>query len=146
MALVIFSISLLGLAALQAAALRDNHVADQNTLATQLARDMAERLLANPAGVADGLYDGMSGTAGSAPACYSSSSYCTPAQIARLDSSEWLAAVSSALPSGAGTVHYNGAGFTITVMWDQERSGATGTSCSGDLSVDLKCLSYTVQP
>ena len=145
-ALVIFSVSLLGLAALQAAALRDNHVADQNTVATQLARDMAERLRANQEGVTSNLYDNISGTAGSAPDCYGQSSSCTPAQIAQLDSSEWLAAVTRALPSGTGTVRNNGAGFVITVMWDQDRSGATGTACSGDHNIDLKCLSYTVQP
>ncbi len=145
-ALLIFSVSLLGLAALQASALRDSHVADQNTIATQLARDMAERLRANRPGVSSNLYDGISGPAAAVPSCYGESSSCTPAEIARLDSGEWLAAVARALPSGTGTVRNNGAGYTITVMWDQERSGATGTSCSGDPSVDLKCLAFTVQP
>ena len=145
-ALVIFSVSLLGLAALQTSALRNSHMANQNTVATQLARDMAERLRANRQGVASDLYDNISGISSTAPDCYSQKSSCTPAQIAQLDSSEWLTAVNSALPSGTGTVQDNGTGFTITVMWDQDRTGATGTSCSGNPSVDLKCLSFTVQP
>jgi hypothetical protein len=31
-------------------------------------------------------------------------------------------------------------------MWDETRTGATGTDCGDDLSVDLKCLSIEVQP
>ncbi len=142
-ALVIFTISLLGLAGLQAAALRDNHLANQNTIATQLAEDMAERIRANPAGVNNGDYNAISSKPG-AQDCYSSS--CTSSQIAQMDAYQWFTAIQNLLPSGTGTVTANGDQFVITVMWDQERTGATGTSCSGDHTTDLKCLTFTVRP
>jgi len=55
-ALVIFTVALLGLAGLQAASLRDNQLAYLNTVATQLAHDMGERIRANPAAAAAGAY------------------------------------------------------------------------------------------
>ncbi len=142
-ALVIFTISLLGLAGLQAAALRDNHLANQNTIATQLAEDMAERIRANPAGVSSGDYNAISAKPG-AQDCYGSS--CTSSQIAQMDAYQWFTAIQNLLPSGTGTVTANGDQFVITVMWDQERTGATGTSCSGDYTTDLKCLTFAVSP
>jgi len=142
-ALVIFTVSLLGLAGLQAAALRDNHVANLNTIATQLAEDMAERLRANPAGVSNGSYNNIDSDPGHEE-CYESS--CSPDAISRMDAHEWLTAIAEALPSGQGRVVRVGNGFAITVMWDQERTGATGTGCSGNFSTDLKCLTFTIQP
>ncbi len=142
-ALVIFTISLLGLAGLQAAALRDNHLANQNTIATQLAEDMAERIRANPPGVTNGDYNAIFTQPG-AQDCYGGS--CSSTQIAQMDAHQWFAAIQNALPSGTGTVIANGSQFNITVMWDQERTGASGTNCSGNHETDLKCLTFTVQP
>jgi len=52
------------------------------------------------------------------------------------------------LPSGQGTVSGGGANsvFTITVMWDDARTGATGTNCSGDTTVDLTCFTLSTRP
>ena len=36
--------------------------------------------------------------------------------------------------------------FTITVMWDEERTGVNGTGCSGDPTVDLKCYIMEFEP
>ena len=143
-ALVIFAISMLGLAGLQATALRDNQIANQNSTATHLAEDMAERIRANPPGASSGSYDAVSVQSGSGPDCYNIT--CTPAEIAQMDILQWSTAIRDTLPSGAGTVVRNGNRFTITVMWDQERSGASGTGCSGNYNTDLKCLALTVQP
>ncbi len=142
-ALVIFTISLLGLAGLQAAALRDNHLANQNTIAIQMAEDMAERLRANPSGIRNGDYNAISSKPGSQN-CYHGN--CTSSQIAQMDAYQWFTMIQNLLPSGTGTVTANGDQFVITVMWDQERTGATGTSCSGNYATDLKCLTFTVQP
>ena len=53
-ALLIFSIGLLGLAGLQAGGLRSNNQAQLRTIAVIQAYDMADRIRANPRGVADG--------------------------------------------------------------------------------------------
>ena len=34
---------------------------------------------------------------------------------------------------------------TITVMWDNDRTGATGRSCGSDTTVDLTCYQVTLQ-
>ncbi len=138
-ALVIFSISMLGLAGLQISALRDNQIANQHTIATQLASDMAERIRANPAGADNGSYSTVTIQPGSAPDCYGAS--CGYADIAQMDAYEWFAALQNALPSGTGEVVSNSGGFTITVKWDQDRTGTSGTGCN-----DLKCLTFTMQP
>ncbi|HID48830.1 MAG TPA: type IV pilus modification protein PilV, partial [Chromatiales bacterium] len=56
-ALVIFSIGLLGLAGLQARGLQSNTTAQYRTTAMILAYDMADRIRANSTGVAAGNYD-----------------------------------------------------------------------------------------
>ncbi len=142
-ALVIFSISLLGLAGLQAAALRDNQIANQNSIATQLAGDMAERLRTNPLGVENGDYNSVTARPGMQE-CYSGS--CTVSEIALMDQYQWFTELQEMLPSGTGSISGDGTRFTITVMWDQDRTGATGTGCGTDRTTDLKCLSVTVEP
>ena len=144
-ALVIFTVALLGLAGLQAASLRDNQLAYLNTVAVQLARDMGERIRANPEAAAAGAYlvDNINGSA-AAPSvdCYSGS--CTAADIAATDAYEWLTTIEKRLPTGKGRVTASGGLLTVTVMWDQERNGASGTGCGGD-EEDLACLQIQVR-
>jgi len=146
-ALVIFSVGLLGLAGLQSRSLQSNTVAQFRTLAVIEAYDMADRIRANPVGVADGRYDNLDNPAPTAGSdCLTVA--CTPQQIAELDYFEWITQLQAQLPSGHGTVTGNGAGsqFTVTVMWDEERTGAIGTGCSGNPNVDLKCYTLVFQP
>ena len=144
-ALVIFSIGLLGLAGLQARGLHSNTTAQYRTTAMILAYDMADRLRANAGGVAAGNYNSLDNTGPTAGDCVSNT--CTAAQMATYDYYEWQQSINDALPSGHGTVSGTpGAPFTITVMWDEERTGATGTGCSGNSAVDLKCYSMTFEP
>jgi len=145
-ALVIFTVSLLGLAGLQAASLRDNQVAYLNTVASRLVNDMGERIRANREGALAGDYtvDNINGTVSTPPAdCYSGS--CGSDDIAATDAYEWLTAIETQLPSGKGRVISNGNVFTITVMWDQARSGASGTGCNSSDPDDLKCLQIQVR-
>ncbi len=63
-------------------------------------------------------------------------------------SSEWNTQNAALLPSGQGTVTGAGAGsvFTVTVMWDDTRSGKTGTGCDPNNTDDLKCFRITFRP
>ncbi len=45
------------------------------------------------------------------------------------------------LPSGRGQVTGNANLLIVTVMWDDDGTGATGTGCSGNAQVDLTCYS-----
>jgi len=148
-ALVIFSIGLLGLAGLQAGGLRSNTQAQLRTIAVIQAYDMAERIRANPRGVEDGDYNALDDATPTAGDCISAT--CTAAEMATYDYYEWVTGTQNVLPSGHGTVTSAVVGgvtrlFTVTVMWDEERTGVTGTNCSGNPTVDLKCYALVFEP
>jgi len=145
-AIVILSIGLLGLAGLQATGLKNNYSAYQRTQASLLANEMLDRIRANRQGLEAGAYDNVDSTVTSDPGCITSG--CSPAQMALHDAHDWATRLSDLLPAGRGRV--SGAGgnsiFTITVMWDDERTGATGTDCSGNTAVDLTCFTLSTRP
>ena len=148
-ALVIFSIGLLGLAGLQAGGLRSNTQAQLRTIAIIQTYDMAERIRANPRGIEDGDYNALDDATPTAEDCISAT--CTAAEMATYDYYEWESTNQDVLPSGHGTVSSALVGgvarlFTITVMWDEERTGVNGTGCSGDPTVDLKCYTLVFEP
>lgn len=142
---VILSVGLLGLAGLQLTGLRANSTAEARSVATLLAYDMTDRMRANLDGVNSGAYDSIDGTE-TDPGCIATG--CSTAQLAQYDAWQWNELIDStaSLPSGVGQVTRSGSIFTVTVMWDQARLGATGTDCGADESVDLKCLSIEVRP
>ena len=135
-ALLILSIGLLGLAALQTTGLRSNQMASMRTLATEAGYDITDRMRANPVGVAAGEYviavgdaPGGSGTA-------------------LTDLTDWRARVEQ-LPGGASgitqcdttsTPACDGLTHVITVYWDEARTGAAGTHCPPQSKDDLRCF------
>lgn len=143
--LVVTSIGLLGLAGLQASGLRNNTTAYIRTIATQQAYDITDRMRANRAGIDAGDYDSITAAVGD-PGCGAEGSACTPAQMAAYDAYIWNSANAALLPNGQGIVTRNGDLFTVTLMWDEARSGATGTGCDPANAADLLCLSFTFQP
>jgi type IV pilus assembly protein PilV len=94
-----------------------------------LAYDMLDRMRANSTGVANGNYNSISTTAATAGTdC--SSSVCNASSMATYDDAEWHANIATVLPSGTGSVSGSGANsvFTITITWDDDRSGTADTS------------------
>ncbi|MGQ3890408.1 type IV pilus modification protein PilV [Legionella sp. CNM-4043-24] len=137
---VILAIGLLGIAALQTSAIKYNHSALLRSIAVSQAGDMIDRMQANPLGVNSGAYNNVSGT-GSMPSCTT----CSNAQIAQRDIYQWNTSNATLLPSGQGTITANGNQLTLTIRWDNDRTGATGTGCSGNPDVDLTCLIMEIQ-
>ncbi|MEN8206691.1 MAG: type IV pilus modification protein PilV [Pseudomonadota bacterium] len=145
-ALLILSIGLLGLAALQTTSLRSNQMASMRTTATQMAYDISDRMRANPAGVAAGEYL-LAG--GATPP--------TGTSIAATDLIAWHQAVTGAsvtpgalpgLPGGRTSITQcdgtsvppcDGVTHVITVQWDEMRTGATGTTCPPTQEDHLRC-------
>ncbi|MGH8581922.1 MAG: type IV pilus modification protein PilV [Gammaproteobacteria bacterium] len=135
-AIVVVSLGLLGLAALQARGLKLNHGAFLQTSATLLAYDMADRMRANTAGVNSAAYDnvvldtGNPATNPGDPGCNAGPSGCTQAQLAQYDTWKWYQGL-SALPQGTGSVvRIPGAPtrFTVTVSWaEAEQTGGANT-------------------
>jgi len=109
-ALVVLSIGLLGLAALQVTGLRSTHGANLVSQASLLAYDMADRIRANP---------GEAAYAGYVTVCPENMP-ATP--LVTADLAEWACAVESLLPAGEGRIAtlQNGATtrYTVTVEWE----------------------------
>lgn len=139
-ALLVLSIGLLGLAALQTVALRTGQAADMRTRATHAAVDMLERMRANPAGVAAGDYDLIRGH--------------TPRRgvtsaTARADLAAWHAALAR-LPDGLGAIERcpgscaGGTGqtvYSVAVWWNPARDPAVrGIRCPPRSAADLRCV------
>lgn len=135
LSIVILSIGMLGIANLQLSASRFNHSAGLRSIAAQQAYNMMDRIRANKSGANAGAYNNLSGLP-RAPSC----STCTGSQIAIKDISEWNTENATLLPQGQGSVLANGNVFTVTIHWDNNRTGATGLNCSTNLDVDLSCI------
>ncbi|MDT7834243.1 type IV pilus modification protein PilV [Aquabacterium sp. OR-4] len=134
---LLLSMAALAYAALQVRGLTGNASAMWRSKATLLATEMADRLRANPTGVAEGRYAALSSA--EAPACGEASA-CTPANMARLDHVQWSAALANDLPQGRGVVCLDatpddgqvdspacdgaGAVFAVKVFW-RERGEAS---------------------
>lgn len=142
-AMVVFSVGLLGLGALQMAGMGNTQSALYQSVATHLAYDMGDRIRSNPSGKTAGDYDAFVGPPGPSTLCNTN---CTPVQVSLRDHVEWSNDLSALLPAGQGEVLGNGTQFTITVMWDAARNGATGTNCNPTVATDLKCLRMLVRP
>jgi len=147
-ALLIFSVGLLGLAGLQAGALQNNRTANLRSVAVIAAHDMAERIRANDRGSSSQYNSISAGIPGSYTDCSPSATPCDSNQLASWDAYQWETSLANQLPAGRGTVSRTGPGnpFTIIVMWDEANTGATGTSCSGNPNTDLKCYKMDFMP
>ena len=127
-ALAVLSIGLLGLAALQSVGLRIGHDSYQRTQATMLAYDMADRMRANPTGVAAGKYDNVTVSTAGGNDCVLTT--CTTDQLADYDIKSWHAELVAKLAQGQGTISApSGSVRTITVLWSEN-----------DLPMKLKIL------
>lgn len=120
-ALVVLSIGLLGLAALQTTGLRLSHQSYQRSQAVILAYDMLDRIRANPTGKTLGTYDTVS--AGTIPAgplnkCVVDPP-CNPTELANWDIANWNTTIANLLAQGTGAIQTDGATAirTITINW-----------------------------
>lgn len=123
-ALLIFSIGLLGLVGLQSTAIQDNSRSFQRLQANLLAYDMLDRMRTNRAAAIAGNYDIGTGNPPTATACIGSTT-CDSTQMANHDRREWKLALDNALPDGDGIVTRLGAGsddtqVRITVQWNDQ--------------------------
>ncbi len=154
-ALVVLSIGLLGLAALQMTSLQQNQSAYMRSQATLLAYDIADRMRANMDEAEAGSYFVASGATTSSCISYTgSASGCTSAQMASHDIAEWLAALDTELPEGGGMVcrsditvaasvgvpscaaASSNNPIVVYVWWNDEKSASGATTQLG-VSVEL---------
>lgn len=127
-AVLILSIGLLGLAALQTTSLRSNHSSLLRSQATLLSYEIVDRMRANRNVALGGEYDTAFGDA--APA--------TPGTQAELDLANWKAGVAT-LPGGEGAIARSVSGtrtiFNVSVRWDDDRSGTPSATFTLDSEI-----------
>lgn len=138
-ALVVLSIGMLGVAGMFTSALKDSRSAFYRNKATTLARDMAERIRANPEGATSyaATLDATGTNGGCSTTDSNTAAPCTAAAMASHDIFEWkqaLAAVNrGGVPSGQGSIVRDTSTtppqFTITVQWSEgfDHNGTAAT-------------------
>ncbi len=139
-ALLIISIGLLGIAALQINAMKQNSSAYWHTQAVLSAHNMADRIRANKIELDD--YDNIDTSGNYDQDCINAA--CTSAEMVNADATDWKALVEN-LPSGKGIIRSpENDQLDIIVMWDDEGTGALGENCGADPEVDLSCYTITM--
>jgi len=152
--ILVISIGLLGMAGLQTTGIQQSHNSYLKTQASLLAYDMADRMRSNLQGVGEGRYDGVNSIdspVASSPDCTGSGTTCSAEETATYDIYHWTNAsaegsIAATLPAGQGMISNNSGIFTITVLWDENRTGATGTDCNGNPATNLKCFQLEFIP
>ncbi len=138
-ALLVISIGLLGIASLQITAMSQNASSLHHSQAVWYAYNMSDRIRANMSEFAN--YDGIDTSNGYTQDCVSNT--CSNTEMIDADAAEWETMVSN-LPAGRGIVSSNPDGLVVTVMWDDNGNGATGTGCDPDNSNDLVCYRVAI--
>jgi len=140
-ALLVISVGLLGIASLQLTAMNQNASSLNHSQAVWYAYEMSDRIRANLTAFAT--YHGIDTNTAYSQDCTSSA--CTPAQMASADAADWATMLGN-LPGGRGTVNLANAadGLIVTVMWDDDGTGATGTGCDPANTSDLTCYRVAV--
>ena len=138
-ALLVISIGLLGIAALQITAMKQNSSALNHSQAVWVGYNMADRIRANITQFTN--YVGIDTNSSYSQDCMGSS--CNNTQMITSDAAEWATEVQN-LPGGRGTVTGNANQIVIAVMWDDDGTGATGTGCGNNPNVDLTCYTVTL--
>ncbi|WP_428036008.1 type IV pilus modification protein PilV [Amphritea sp.] len=125
-ALVIISVSMLGLAALQINSVRFNNQAYLRSQATYLAYDIIDRMRANKDEANAGSYSiSIGDDSNGSTACETGN--CSTAALAAYDKAQWLNTLKTELPKGDGTVSMAGDKITVSVQWDQSQGQAAET-------------------
>jgi type IV pilus assembly protein PilV len=119
-ALVVLAIGLLGLAGLQATALKDNLSAYHRSQATIVAYDTIDRMRANLSAIDN--YRTV--TPAQNVNCIQVSNTCTPIIMTAHDLFELNATLLAVLPSASSTITTDGTMYTITINWDDNRDGS----------------------
>jgi type IV pilus assembly protein PilV len=138
-ALLVLSIGLLGIATLQITAMKQNVSSLNHSQAVWIAYNVSDRIRSNMNEFDN--YHGIDTNGSYTQDC--TANPCTAGQMLTADAADWKTMVAS-LPAGRGTISITGDVLTVSVMWDDEGSGATGTGCDPTDATDLTCYSLAV--
>ena len=152
-AIVILSIGLLGIAAMQVVSMKNNHSAYLRSQASLLAYEFSDIIRSNPIAMAadkfgDAAADGVDLNTANlgftiSSACLGYQNECdptppndTPDKLAEVDLANWALKINQTLPSGMATISRSGDIYNITVSWldDRTDSDGQGVNVNGDVS------------
>jgi len=120
-ALIVISIGLLGLAALQTSALRNTQIANISSHATISAHDIIERMRSNPTGMQSKAYNAPSLVANAD--CYTTTG-CTPTEMAKNDMYEWVNELKKKIPQSSA--------ITCLDSTPDDGTNSTAAECDGN--------------
>ena len=160
--IVIASIGLLGLAGINAAAVRYGKLSQYRAIATLLVGDITERMRANNGAVTAGNYQFLqdyatqqAAIAAVNPACDSAANTCNSVQMAAADIAAWRRTVRSSLPGGSVRLVLTASGASdLWVIWTDAGNEhiLTGGAleCPAALGLtaadsNVRCLYFRVQ-
>lgn len=147
-AMVIFAVGLLGLAGIQALSLENSSSSYSRSQAVLLAYEIVDRMKANnpsasPLYVITADTTTVTGYSGSSM-CINND--CTISDIVKYDMGEWKAAVATLLLGGQASItNPSGTLHTVTIHWDEDRTGVAGLNCPPLSNNDLRCFQLNVQ-
>jgi len=141
-ALLIISIGLLGIAALQITSMQTTASAHWHSQAIWYSYEMTDRISANGAANFN-LYDGIDTDNGYSMDCETNA--CTPNQMVTADAQDWTDMIDT-LPGGKGVVDLTPQGtLQISVIWTD--NSAESNCINGEPSnADQSCYTVTVSP
>lgn len=150
-ALVIISLGLLGLAALQVSSLQKTQQTRGYEQASSALQDLVERIGANATAAKNGDFDfsnlnSADNTLPSAADCTSVN--CSQSEMARYILRNWALPLPAALPSPRFSVEKttiaSGAMMTLTLTWDASLSGQGAASCAASTVDSAQCSKVTI--
>jgi type IV pilus assembly protein PilV len=165
--IVVIAFGLLGIAGLQAFAVKNNQSANMRTTASALALDMVDRVQSNWAGASAGAYNKptLDSSYTSPVAGCKTTAGCTSSDLAATDLSEWSTLVASALPNGRGLVcidntpndgtiaapacdNAGSTGYVVKIWWRDDRtaSGSSAATPSAPQRFSWQFVTWPVGP
>ena len=150
-ALVILSVGTLGIAAMMAVSLKNKNSGYSRAQASDLAYTILDRMRANRATAIQHGYDiALGATPVSPPSdgCIGIAADCSPSQVADLDLTQWKHSLAGMLPSGDGSILTTGLNqmteVTITIQWNDRRSGQAADAVNGTAAPAAATASFVV--
>lgn len=148
-AMVIFAVGMLGLAGIQALSLEGSHSSYSRSQAILLASEMVDRMKANYKATNYAMETATTSENAPGTVCdgVDTTITCNESQMASFDHWQWKKMVEDTLLTGKGKITYDATTkvYTVSVHWDENRTGATSTANCPPLSAsELSCLELMV--
>jgi type IV pilus assembly protein PilV len=141
---LILAVGVLGVAAMQVTTYQNLSISHSASIAAIVAEDFSERMRANGVETLADTYNHDADPGTAYTDC--TANVCSTSQLAGYDIGIWWEELGATLPLGRGQVTRNGGTntFTLTVRWDEDRSGSAGTNCPKQSAADLECYQLQV--